>query len=91
VPQEIQEKLGMEMNLPSLTEVVKSGNAEFSFYRIGKLYYTVTVNGFQYIFPVPEKEVRDASVFRTMKAIHLMRWIKKAMESELFVFNGLGD
>jgi hypothetical protein len=58
---------------------------------MGKMYYLVTVNGFQYIFSVPETEVRDASLFRTMKAIHLMRWIRKAMEAENFVFNGLGE
>ena len=76
-----------------LKEIVKDNVAEFSHYRSGVLYYTVTLTdkdsgGEQSVwqFPVPCDDLQGAPVFADMKAITLMRWIRKALEAQPMEF-----
>lgn len=69
-----------------ITDIVRHDNpAHFSFYRAGHVYYTVEVGGQTYVFPIAVEDVGNASLFATMKAITLMRWIRKALADGTFV------
>ena len=65
--------------------IVKGNKAHFSFYRSGNMFYTVTVNGTKWMFPVSLEDIGGASLFAEMKAITLMRYIRKALEDKTFV------
>jgi hypothetical protein len=52
---------------------------------IGNMFYTVTVNGTKWMFPVSLEDIGGASMFAEMKAITLMRYIRKALEDKTFV------
>jgi hypothetical protein len=70
----------------NITNIVRDSNpARFSFYRAGHVYYTVEVNGQKYVFPIALEDVGNASLFATMKAITLMRWIRKSIADGTFV------
>ena len=49
------------------------------------MFYTVTVNGTKWMFPVSIEDISGASLFAEMKAITLMRYIRKALEDKTFV------
>lgn len=49
------------------------------------MFYTVTVNGTKWMFPVGLEDIGGASLFVEMKAITLMRYIRKAVEDKTFV------
>ena len=49
------------------------------------MFYTVTVNGTKWMFPVSLDDIGGASLFAEMKAITLMRYIRKALEDKTFV------
>jgi hypothetical protein len=69
-----------------ITDIVRHDNpAHFSFYRAGHVYYTVEVDGQTYVFPIALEDVCNASLFATIKAITLMRWIRKALTDGTFV------
>ena len=69
-----------------ITDIVRHDNpAHFSFYRAGHVYYTVEVDGQTYGFPIALEDVGNASLFATMKAITLMRWIRRALADGTFV------
>jgi hypothetical protein len=69
-----------------ITDIVRNDNpAHFSFYRAGHLYNTVEVDGQMYVFPIELGDVGNASLFATMKAITLMRWIRKSLAEGTFV------
>jgi hypothetical protein len=71
-----------------ITNIVRNNNpAYFSFYRAGHVYYTVEVDGQKYVFPIALEDVGNASLFATMKAITLMRWIRKSIADGTFVKN----
>jgi hypothetical protein len=71
-----------------ITEFVKNDNkANFSHFRSGYLYYDVLrqTNNFTsdpeiYQFPVCIQDLDGATVYEEMKAITLMRYIRKAMK-----------
>jgi hypothetical protein len=65
--------------------IVKGNLAAFSFLRAGYAYYNVTVDGTVYEFPVSLEDIGGASLFAEMKAITLMRYIRKAREDQTFV------
>ena len=73
----------------SIKDIVKNNTAEFSFFRNGIAYYTVSFHGFaedeKYIFPVPVEDLQQATIFRTHKAIELMRYIRAALKEGTFV------
>jgi len=69
-----------------ITDIVRHDNpAHFSFYRAGHVYYEVEVSGQTYVFPIALEDVGNASLFATMKAITLMRWIRKSLADGTFV------
>jgi hypothetical protein len=65
--------------------IVKNNAAVFSFLRAGYAYYVVTVDGVHYEFLVSLEDIGGASLFARMKAITLMRYIRKALEDGTFV------
>ena len=68
----------------AIKDIVKGNKAHFSFYRSGHMFYTVTVNGTKWMYPV-NLDIGGASLFAEMKAITLMRYIRKALEDKTFV------
>jgi hypothetical protein len=68
-----------------IKSIVKGNAAKFSFYRAGHMFYTVTVDGVSYEFPVSLDDLGTASLFADMKAITLMRYIRKAVTDGTFV------
>lgn len=68
-----------------IKDIVKHNKAHFLFYRSGNMFYTVTVNGTKWMFPVGLEDIGGASLFVEMKAITLMRYIRKAVEDKTFV------
>jgi hypothetical protein len=54
-------------------------------YWSGNMFYAVTVNGTKWMFPVSLEDIGGASLFAEMKAITLMRYIRKALEDKTFV------
>ena len=69
----------------NITEIVKNNIATFSFYRQGFLYYTVSIGGERYLFPIEIADLGTATVSQTEKAITLMRYIRKAKDDGSFV------
>jgi hypothetical protein len=69
----------------AIKDIVKGNKAHFSLYRSGNMFYTVTVNGTKWMFPVSLEDIGGASLFAEMKAITLMRYIRKAPEDKTFV------
>lgn len=75
----------------SIAHIVKDNMAKFSFYRDGMLYYHVIDHGTntpRWLFPVNIKDKNDIgnSTFPCdIKAITLMRYIRKALEAETLV------
>jgi hypothetical protein len=69
----------------NITEIVKNNIATFSFYRQGFLYYTVSISGERYLFPIEIADLGTATVSQTEKAITLMRYIRKAKDDGSFV------
>lgn len=58
----------------TLLEMVKDKKVHFSFYREGELWYKTT-DGFE--FPVPIKDIGNATFLAEDKAILFMRYIRK--------------
>lgn len=69
----------------SIKDIVKNNTAKFSHYRKGFCYYTVETSEGIYMFPVSIEDIGDATLLPEFKAITLMRYIRKAVESENFV------
>jgi hypothetical protein len=69
----------------TIKDIVKGNKAHFSFYRSGNMFYTVTVDGTKWMFPVSLEDIGGASLFAEMKAITLMRYIRRALEDKTFV------
>lgn len=71
-----------------IIEIVRNDNmAHFSHFCGGNLYYTVEVDGgtYQFYINTDPNEVGFADFYSEVKAITLMRWIKKCMETEEFI------
>jgi len=68
-----------------IKSIVKGNMAKFSFYRAGNMFYAVHVDGVAYEFPVSVEDIGTASLFAEMKAITLMRYIRKALADGAFV------
>lgn len=67
--------------------VFEGNDAIFHMYRSGFLYYTV-VNQSQdelYMFPIPLEDTGNATFSLRVKAITLMRWIRKSIEDKTMV------
>jgi len=71
-----------------IVEIVKDNNmAYFSHFCGGNLYYTVKVGEATYLFYIntDPNEVGTSTFSAEVKAITLMRWIRKCMDSEEFI------
>ena len=74
--------------MPSLTDIVKGNIASISHCINGVLYYTINVNGetYQFYIDMNDKEDVGTSIFnKEEKAITLMRYIRKCINSEEFI------
>ena len=69
----------------TIKQIIKDNYVQFSHYRAGHLYYNVKVEGEQFSFPVPLEDVGDATFLNQDKAIIMMRYIRKALETGSFV------
>lgn len=67
-----------------IKEIVKDNTATMEFYRGGHIYYRIYVNNTPYNFPVNLEDIGTATLVQKEKAIHLMRYIRKAMEKDEF-------
>ena len=70
--------------IPNIKDIVKGTTAHFSFYRTGNMFYTVAVDDKTYQFPVSLEDIGGATLPAEIKAITLMRYIRKAIEGETF-------
>ncbi len=61
------------MNSTEILNLVKNNEAHFQCAYDGNLWYKVE----DFEFPVPFEDTKGGSFNATMKAIHLMRWIRK--------------
>lgn len=79
-----------------ISTLVKNNTATFSFYRNGNLFYDIVFNGNTYEFPIPIYEIKEETVTifedtkdggftDEVKALHLTRWIRKAIDNETFL------
>jgi hypothetical protein len=68
-----------------IKEIVRNNLTHFSFLRGENAYYTVVVQGTKYVYPVHLPDLNGASIFAEMKAITMMRYIRKALEDQTFV------
>lgn len=71
-----------------IADIVRNGNmATFSHYCGGNLYYTVEYDGGTYLFYVntDPNEVGTTTFDKDIKAITLMRYIKKCMATDEFI------
>ena len=68
-----------------LKKIVQGTTARFSFYRQGLIYYNVTVDDVEYVFPVTLEDIGGATLSAEFKAITLMRYIRKALADGTFV------
>lgn len=75
----------MELNIK---DIVKNNLTHFSFLRGKNAYYTVVVHGTKFVYPVNLEDLNGASIFAEMKAITMMRYIRKALEDKTFVKAG---
>lgn len=67
-----------------IIDFVKNNNlAHFVYYRQGTAYFCVKnlEDELNYLFPVDIKDIGDATINASEKAILLMRYIRKAIES----------
>lgn len=71
----------------NIKDIVKNNTATFNFYRQGVMYYEVTYNDQEYMFPVPLSDIGDATLNVADRAIFFMRWIRKALEDNTFVLS----
>lgn len=81
----------MAANRPAIIDIVKDSNFVYFYkYRQGFFYYTVYINKYsdneeQYIFPVPQEDIGDATLLHCDKAMFFMRYIRKAIEDGTFL------
>lgn len=67
----------MNKTLPTISELVKNKTATFKCYRDSELWYEID----DFTFPIPISDAGTGIFDNEMKAIHLMRWIRKHLET----------
>jgi hypothetical protein len=75
--------------MEKLVDIVKNNDAKFTHATAGVLYYKVETEKMVYIFPVDMNDTEDvgtATFEATHKALHLMRYLNKAIKNENLVF-----
>jgi len=80
--------------LMNIKELVKNNFCYFHSYRKSFFYYTLIIyTGTEgnddttdhYLFPIPVDDLGDATLLGTEKAIHLMRYIRKAIAENTLI------
>jgi len=69
----------------TITEIVKGTTAKYLYCEASCLIYEVGVGDTKYEFGIDQsdrKDIGNATFNRTEKAIHLMRWINKAIKNQ---------
>lgn len=69
----------------NIKDIVKNNTTNFLYVRHKVMYYTVSYDGVKYKFPVPLEDIGDATLECELKAITLMRYIRKAIDEGTFV------
>lgn len=72
----------------NIKDIVKGNVVNFLKYRRQIAYYTVRVDGEDYMFPVPLEDIGDATLLAEDKAITFMRYIRKSLDEGTFVRAG---
>ena len=73
-----------KMDKIKVLDVVKDATAKFAYACDGKIYYQIDNNGNSYIFPINLENKEDVGLTRfepEYKAITLMRYVRKAIDS----------
>jgi hypothetical protein len=71
---------------PTVMQIVQNNNpATISYIRGDNVFYTVSVEGTTYSFPVSLADINGATLQGTEKAITLMRYIRLALAEGTFV------
>ena len=68
-----------------ITTIVKGTKAKYLYCEASKLIYEVETENYKYEFSIDQSDRNDignATFNRSEKAIHLMRWINKAIKNE---------
>lgn len=61
-----------------IIDIIKNNTAKFFYYRKGLLYYSINVDCYTYIFPVPIDDTGDATFNVEDKASLFLRWLRKS-------------
>lgn len=69
----------------NIKDLIKNNVVKFDFYRNGYAFYTLKYNNNIYSFPVELNDLGNASIYAEMKAITMMRYIRKAIENDTLV------
>jgi hypothetical protein len=76
----------------NLKDIVKGNYCYFQYMRAGYVYYTIELidederYARTYSFPIEISDLGNATINNREKAINLMRWIRKAIDSDQFTF-----
>lgn len=68
-----------------IKDIINNNTVRFLYYRHQIIYYSITVQGHDYSFPVPLEDVMDATLNAEEKAIMMMRYIRKALDEGTFI------
>jgi len=67
-----------------ILDIIKDNIVEFHYLRRSVAYYKVKYQNEYYVFPVPLEDVGDATLLSSDKALIMMRYIRKAIETNQF-------
>ena len=65
-----------------ILDLVKGTTAKFVCYRDGDLWYRIFADGVEFEFPVPVSDTGTGIFPADIKAITLMRWIRKQLDRQ---------
>ena len=69
----------------NIKEIVKDNTVQFVRYRKNIAYYSISVNGETYVFPVDTFDIGDATLEASDKAIYFMRYIRMSLDEGTFI------
>jgi hypothetical protein len=73
----------MEHSIMKILDLVKGTTAKFVCYRDGDLWYRILLaDGVEFEFPVPVSDTGTGIFPADIKAITLMRWVRKQLERQ---------
>jgi len=75
-----------------ITKIVKGTQAKYLFCEASKLIYEVETENYKYEFSIDQSDrndIRNATFNRHEKAIHLMRYINKAIKEQTLTWTKL--